>query len=296
MSDPAPIRTAVLAGVLLIALAAGAAGQARPGGASATRPAGAPFIEEMTWTEVRDALEAGTTSVVVPIGGTEQNGPHMVTGKHNFIVTHAARLIAERIGGTLVAPTIQYVPQGDHADPGFADRPGVITNPGASYRGLLDAAARSLRAHGFTEILFVGDSGGNQAGMVAVADSLQAEWSDEPARVHALTDYYRRSRQHYLAWLLAAYGYDRETVGRHAGIADTSQMLWIHPAGIRDALRAPGGGGPGAGVSGDPTLATAEIGRVGVAFKVDAAVAQYEELTGGADDRDGSGEREGPAG
>ena len=41
------------------------------------------FLEELTWTEVREALAAGTTTVIIPTGGTEQNGPHMVLGKHN---------------------------------------------------------------------------------------------------------------------------------------------------------------------------------------------------------------------
>ena len=41
------------------------------------------FLEELTWTEVRDALKAGKTTILLPTGGTEQNGPHMVLGKHN---------------------------------------------------------------------------------------------------------------------------------------------------------------------------------------------------------------------
>ena len=41
------------------------------------------FVEELTWTEVRDALKAGKTTILFPTGGTEQNGPHMVLGKHN---------------------------------------------------------------------------------------------------------------------------------------------------------------------------------------------------------------------
>jgi hypothetical protein len=48
------------------------------------------FIEEMTWTEVRDAIKAGKTTIIFPTGGTEQNGPHMVLGKHNFIVKYTA--------------------------------------------------------------------------------------------------------------------------------------------------------------------------------------------------------------
>jgi creatinine amidohydrolase len=235
-------------------------------------------IEELTWTEVRDAIQAGATTVIVPIGGTEQNGLHMVMGKHNYIVGFAARQIADRLGNALVAPTIQYVPEGSYDAPDFGAKPGVISNPSPSYDDLLDAAARSLRVHGFTDILFIGDSGGNQNGMTAVADELNAEWEGSGTRVFALTDYYRKGQEYTRAWLQAEYGYDLATIGTHAGITDTSVMLYVHPEGIRTDKIQPFGGGPEMGVRGDPSKATAEIGRVILAFKVNAAIAQYQSL------------------
>jgi creatinine amidohydrolase/Fe(II)-dependent formamide hydrolase-like protein len=239
---------------------------------------GAPFIEQMTWTEVRDAIKAGKTTVIIPIGGTEQNGPHMVLGKHNYIITFTAKLMAERLGNALVAPTIQYVPEGNYDSENFGEKPGVISNPSPSYENLLDAAARSLKVHGFTDILFIGDSGGNQGGMTSTADKLNQEWQGNGARVYALTDYYRKSREDLRAWLQAQYGYDAATVGSHAGIADTSQMLYVFPEGIRKDRIMPGGGGPDAGVSGDPTKATAEIGKKAIEFKVEAGLAQFKTL------------------
>jgi creatinine amidohydrolase len=209
--------------------------------------------------------------VVIPIGGTEKNGYHMVLGKHNFVVTHAANQMARKMKNTLVAPTIQYVPEGD---PDRAN-PGVISLPSPAYDQLLDAAARSLQVHGFKEIIFIGDSGGNQGGMTNVATKLNDEWKDKGARVFALTDYYEGGREHYRAWLLAAFGYDDDVIGSHAGISDTSQMLFVHPAGVRKDQLKPWGGPQDAGVSGDPMKATAEIGRMGIEFKVNAAIGQY---------------------
>ena len=55
------------------------------------------FIDELTWEETRDALKAGKTTVIIPTGGTEKNGYHMVLGKHNYVVTHAANLMARRL-------------------------------------------------------------------------------------------------------------------------------------------------------------------------------------------------------
>jgi creatinine amidohydrolase/Fe(II)-dependent formamide hydrolase-like protein len=89
--------------------------------------------------------------------------------------------MARRLKNTLVAPTVQYVPEGD------PDRqnPGAISLPSPAYDMLLDAAARSLKVHGFKEILFIGDSGGNQAGIKNVADTLNAEWKDAGVRCSA---------------------------------------------------------------------------------------------------------------
>jgi creatinine amidohydrolase len=245
-----------------------------PAGKTPTRAPDTVFIDELTWEETRDALKAGTTTVIVPTGGTEKNGYHMVLGKHNYVVAFAANQMARKLGKTLVAPTIQYVPEGD------PDRqnPGSISLPSPAYDLLLDAAARSLAAHGFKDILFIGDSGGNQAGMVAVAKALNEEWKGAGARVYALPDYYEQGRVHYRAWLEAEFGYQDATIGAHAGISDTSQMLFVHPAGIRTDRIMPWGGPADSGVSGDPTLSTAAIGRMGLAFKVNAGINQYRLL------------------
>jgi creatinine amidohydrolase/Fe(II)-dependent formamide hydrolase-like protein len=232
----------------------------------------------MTWTEIRDAIQAGKKAVIVPTGGTEQNGPHMILGKHNYIVSFAAGMIAERLGNALVAPTVQYVPEGDYNRPNFGEKPGVITNPSPSYDLLLDAAARSLRVHGFIDILLIGDSGGNQEGLTKVAATLNAEWQGTGVRVYALVDYYQQGRVQVRDWLLKEHGLDAATVGSHAGTSDTSQLLYVHADGIRRDKLKPSGGSPNSGVNGDPTKATAEIGRVAVDLKVSAAIAQFRAL------------------
>lgn len=245
-----------------------------PAGISPNQAPDTVFIDELTWEETRDAIKAGKTTVIVPIGGTEKNGYHMVLGKHNYVVAHAANLMARRLKNALVAPVIQYVPEGD------PDRvvPGAISLPSPAYDMLLDAAARSLEAHGFTDILFIGDSGGNQAGMTNVANTLNEAWKDTGVRVYSLVDYYEQGRVHYRAWMQAAFGYDDATVGAHAGISDTSQMLHVRPAGIRKDQIKPWGGPQDSGVTGDPMKATAEIGRMGIEFKVNAGINQYQRL------------------
>ncbi|HYW31442.1 MAG TPA: creatininase family protein [Gemmatimonas sp.] len=244
-------------------------------------PDQAPYIEGMTWTEVRDAIQGGSRAAIIPTGGTEQNGPHMILGKHNYIVSFAAGQIAERIGKTLVAPTIQYVPEGDYKRPDFGAKPGVISLPQAAYERVLDAGVRSLRAHGFTDILLIGDSGGNQQGLTNVANALNEEWKGSGVRVYALVDYYQKGRIAIREYLQKTFGWDAATVGSHAGTSDTSQLLYVHAAGIRTDKLMPGGGSPDAGVTGDPTKASAAIGKIAIDQKVDFAVAQYRTLKTG---------------
>jgi creatinine amidohydrolase/Fe(II)-dependent formamide hydrolase-like protein len=245
-----------------------------PASKTPTKAPDTVFVDELTWEENRDAMKAGKTVFIVPIGGTEKNGYHMVLGKHNYTVTHAANLMARKLGNALVVPTLQYVPEGD------PDRqnPGAISLPSPAYDGVLDAISRSLKAHGATDILFIGDSGGNQNGMTAVATKLNEEWKGGTTRVYALTAYYNQGREHYRAWMDAAFGYTDDIIGSHAGISDTAQMLHVRPAGIRKNMVVPWGGPKDSGVSGDPMKATAEIGRMGIQFKINAAIAQYRLL------------------
>lgn len=256
-----------------------------PAGMTPTKAPDTVFIDELTWEENRDLMKAGKTVFIIPIGGTEKNGYHMVMGKHNYTVTHAANVMARKLKNALVAPVIQYVPEGD------PDRqnPGSISLPSPAYDMLLDAAARSLKAHGATEILFIGDSGGNQAGMTAVANKLNEEWKGGTTKAYALTAYYEEGRVHYRAWMQAAFGYDDDVIGSHAGISDTAQMLHVNPAGIRKNMLMAWGGPKDSGVSGDPMKATAEIGRMGIEFKVNAAIGQYKLLKNPPPPRGGRG-------
>lgn len=184
-------------------------------------------LEELTWTEVRALMAQGRRTAIVPTGGVEQNGPHMVLGKHNHIVRHTAGRIARKLGNALVAPVMSYVPEGD-VEPrtGHMAYPGTMSVPEPVFAATLEAAARSLRAHGFTTIAFLGDSYGNQPAQRAVAKRLDAEWSGSGVRVIHVGDYYAGNGQ--VEWLRAR-GETAETIGGHAGIRDTSELLAIHP-------------------------------------------------------------------
>ncbi len=238
------------------------------------------YLEEMTWVEVREALARGKTTAIVPTGGVEQNGPHMVLGKHNYIVRRAAGAIAESLGDALVAPVMAYVPEGEVDPPsGHMSYAGTLSIPEPVFAALLEHTARSLRAHGFTTIAFVGDSGGNQATQASVAARLSEAWSGEGVTVLHVGDYYAANGQ--VAWLKAE-GESEATIGRHAGIRDSSELMAVYPGGIRpDRVQRDGGrANEATGVSGDPRRANAERGKALLRLKVDAAVRQIRAATG----------------
>jgi creatinine amidohydrolase len=252
---------------LLLALAAQSAVQAEP--------PKTVYLEELTWTELAGQLRAGATTVIVPVGGTEQSGPQIALGKHNVRVKALAGRIASELGNALVAPVLAYVPEGAIEPPvGHMRFAGTLSVPTAAFEATLEAAARSLRRHGFRDIVLIGDHGGYQKSLVAVAVRLDREWAASPVRVHALEAYYRAADQGY-AELLKRRGYSDAEIGTHAGLADTALALAIDPGLVRaDRLHADARPGPEDGVHGDPRRATAELGRLGadliVARSVDA--------------------------
>lgn len=229
------------------------------------------FLEDQTWTELSDLIKAGTTTIIVPIGGTEQSGPAMALGKHNARARFLAEKIAGRLGNALVAPVIAYVPEGT-VDPPIAHMrfPGTITISDKTFEQLLESAARSFKLHGFKTIVLIGDHGGYQADERLVADRLNAEWSKTPVRVFAALEYYRITQGAYVEKLLAA-GAKRAEIGTHAGLADTSLMLAIDPSMVRkDRLAAAPKLDAHDGVyGGDPTRSSAEFGQLGVDLIVD---------------------------
>ena len=244
---------------------------------ASAQPPDTVFIEELTWTEVRDAIKAGKTTVILPTGGTEQNGPHMVLGKHNFIIRHTADRIARALGDALVAPVVAYVPEGNLDPPsGHMRYPGAITLPNEHYRKLLEYAARSFKVNGFRDIVFIGDSGGNQNGMKQVAELLNREWAGSGVRIHFVPEYY--SGTGFSDWLATAHKEKKEDIGTHAGITDTSQLMAIDPKLIRKDKLADRGGFEGSGVSGNPTRASVAYGKKGLDLKVETAVRRIKEM------------------
>jgi len=193
---------ALLAGTQTLAQQATAPGQNMGGGNCTANPYNCPdaanplpspntvWLEEMTWMDVRDAMKAGKTTAIIPTGGFEPNGPWLALGKHNYVLRTNCESIARRLGNALCAPIIAFVPEGTIDPPsGHMTTRGTISLRNETFRALLTDVIHSLKVHGFKNIILIGDSGGNQGGQRAVADSLTAIWQGDPVVAH-VQEYY----------------------------------------------------------------------------------------------------------
>jgi creatinine amidohydrolase/Fe(II)-dependent formamide hydrolase-like protein len=234
-------------------------------------------IEDMTWTEVRDALANGYTTVIVPTGGLEQNGPHMIIGKHDAIVRSAAERIAKRVTHTLVAPVVAYAPEGNYEPPsGHMRFPGTLGVPAPVFDGVLEGIARSLKAGGFKTICFIGDHGESQAVQKAVAARLSAEWAKNGVRVVQIASNYDDTAQ--IARLISE-GHSRGEIGQHAGLIDTAELMSVNAKGVQpDRYRSMTFAIGADGVAGDPRGASADLGAKLLEMRVAAAAAEIKAL------------------
>jgi creatinine amidohydrolase len=238
---------------------------------AAARPAASVYVEDLTSPELQARIAAGASTVLVPIGGLEQSGPHIALGKHNVRARVLAGRIAQRLGNAVVAPTIAYVPEGAITPPaGHMRFAGTVSIPESAFESMLEATARSFCQHGVREVFFLGDHGGYQKNEEKAAARVNRTGD---CRVHALPEYYRATQTTYVTELKRR-GHGDAEIGLHAGLADTALSLAVDPALVRqDLLAAGASAGKAGGVLGDPRRASAALGQAGVDLVVEASVA-----------------------
>ena len=149
------------------------------------------WIEEQTWMETRDAIKAGKTIAIIGTGGLEQNGPYNANGKHNYVLRATCEATARKLGNALCAPIVTLEP-GNPERQGLT--PGSVFITQETFKAILSDMSTSLKTMGFTDIVFIGDSGGNVAGMKETAATLNAKWQGTPARVHFVPEYYEEDK------------------------------------------------------------------------------------------------------
>src|SRR5262249_55484093 len=142
------------------------------------------WIDDYTWPEVQAAIAGGKRTAIIYAGSSEQNGPHMVIGKHNFIAHALAERIAKELGDALVYPTMPYAIAGDAiARTGHMRFPGTVTLPPEVFFGVVRSVAQSALTAGFKVVALMGDHGGGQDELALAAKSLAAQARAQEARV-----------------------------------------------------------------------------------------------------------------
>jgi creatinine amidohydrolase len=251
------------------------------------------LIEEMTWTEVRDAIAGGKTTAIYYAASTEQNGPGMVLGKHVFIAHYLAPKIAAQLGNALVYPTMPFATTGDWGltEPGVIDtakKKGHMRYPGSvnlsedSFGAVAHDVASSAISAGFKNVVLMCDHGGAaQSQLAKVAEKLNNEWSLKGIHVYYIPDLYYKEKD-VMKEYMQKHGLP---VDSHAGTDDTSELLyvdkmvngksskWVHSANLVNGRE-----GDGTGVDGDQTKATIELGKMFTDAKVSLAVNQIRQL------------------
>jgi len=240
------------------------------------------WIEELTWMEVRDEIASGTTTAIVATGGIEQNGPYVATGKHNYVLEVACDALARELGDALCAPIVKLVPEGGWAPKtGHMRYPGTISVRQETFEAMLEDVGRSLAAHGFTDIVYIGDSGGNARGMNAVATRLTEEWTaaGADARAHHVAEFYNYGDvERYMEEEL---GYAQPVdEGIHDNLYITSIMMTNDPTVVRYDQRVAAGRATINGASIEPKEEIVELGRKLLQYRVDVTSAAVREARG----------------
>lgn len=278
-------RIAVTTGVLLTLLPISTLGAQEPDAPAPIDALDSVWLEELTWMEVRDAIEDGMTTALVLTGGVESNGPYLAGGKHNYSNVVMGEAIARELGNALVAPVVTIEP----GRPGRDVRVGTM-GPMVSqetYIAWLTDIGDSLRGMGFTEIYYLGDSGGNQRGQQAAADALNAKYGGDPAVFHHVPEFYNHVQvRQYIQEELGIpeqmeYEASRGSDGIHDELSITSILSVHDPEVIRHEQRMDAGLASINGIDISDLAWTQELGRKVVAFRTGLTLDAIRELRAG---------------
>ncbi|MBI5020727.1 MAG: creatininase family protein [Ignavibacteriales bacterium] len=182
------------------------------------------FIEELTSKEVQDKIIEGKTTAIYCAGSTEQNGSHLILGKHNFISRYIAERVAIELGNALVYPIMPFAPTGDPLLKTKHMRyPGSINVSEGVFALVAHDVASSAISSGFKNIILMGDHGGGQKALESVAASLDSEWTQQEVHIYYIPDLYFKSKENMREYLTK----NNLPADTHAGIDDTSELLFI---------------------------------------------------------------------
>jgi len=292
-------RTVLTTTTMVLTLAAAASAQApqpaRPGGGPQRSPAeraaaeqaevakmmamarpidgiDSVWLEELTWLDVRDAMRAGKTTIILPTGGMEQNGTYLATGKHNYVMRAMCEAVARKLGNALCGPNVAFVPEGSIDPPsGHMHYPGSISVSEQTFQTLLTDIANSYRVTGFSNVILIGDSGGNQRGMREVANTLGAKWAGTKSHIYHIPEFYDDFNK-VVEYIEKTYGWKQVSDGSHDDALITAILLTVDPSYARMKQRASKGLTKTNAIELTPLAKAVEVGKAVVDKRADITV------------------------
>lgn len=250
-----------------------AAREAHEREAAAARPVPARdsvWIEELTYLEVRDAIKAGKTTALIMAGSTEQNGPYMSGGKHQYAIRLVGEAVARKLGNALIAPVIP-IEAGNPENPYLEW--GSLYFTAETFQSVVRDMATSLKSQGFQNIVLLGDSGGDTAGLRAVAQELSAKWTGG-ARIFHVPEYYNWTSPGGVRQFVNDNGIPENATaeGIHDEYGLTAVMMVNDPKIVRYDERVAAEKATINGIAIAPKEKTIEMGKKIVEFRAGVAV------------------------
>jgi len=200
------------------------------GESPARRPA-VPALATASWPEIEALLAAGPRVALIPLGATEQHGPHLPFATDTWIGAALAARLAARLPEAVACPTLAFGCSSEHA--AF---PGTLDLRSETLAAVVRDVVRSLARSGFAGAFVFSAHGGNYAALAAMLPELGA--AAAPMPVAAFTDLAAVAAT--LARVAESAGVPAAAAGHHAGEAETSILLALRPASVRVAAFAPG--------------------------------------------------------
>lgn len=239
------------------------------------------WIEELTYLEVRDALKAGKTTALVFAGSTEQNGPYLPGSKHQIAIRLVGEAIARKLGNALIAPVIP-IEAGNPENP-YLNWGSLYLSP-ETFQAVIRDVATSLKSQGFKHVLLMGDSGGDQAGLRAVAETLSSKWAGSGATIHHVAEYYNWTTPDGVRQFVVDSGVPEKlnSDGIHDDYGITAVLMSADPALVRLEQRVAANKATINGVAIVPKDTTIEMGRKIVEFRANHAVEAIRKAIAGA--------------
>ncbi len=178
------------------------------------------YLEQLSWPDVKAAIEGGVDTVIFAVGSTEQHGPHLPLACDTLIGESLAEMVAQRLKRALIAPAVRVGCSQHHmAFPGT-----ISIEPSALQAVLLDYV-QTIFQHGFKRVVMIPSHGGNFKTTAAVASVVRQKW---PGRqVAAFTDLKRLLEASMKT--SSEFGIPPGACGIHAGEFETSILLSTHP-------------------------------------------------------------------